>query len=119
MVKTQALLEHVKKARSASSKRNFKQSFELVINLKDIDTKKNEINLNETVFLPNPLKAHSKICVIASGDLDLRAGQADAPDRAAGRRAQPGFGPGEYHRSRDRSQSENRQDFFYRRDRHW
>lgn len=78
MVKTQALLEHVKKARSASSKRNFKQSFELVINLKDIDTKKNEINLNETVFLPNPLKAHSKICVIASGDLHLRAGQADA-----------------------------------------
>ncbi len=56
MVKTQALLEHVKKARSASSKRNFKQSFELVINLKDIDTKKNEINLNETVFLPNPIK---------------------------------------------------------------
>ena len=78
MVKTQALLEHVKKARSASSKRNFKQSFELVINLKDIDTKKNEINLNETVFLPNPLKVHSKICVIASGDLHLRAGQADA-----------------------------------------
>lgn len=78
MVKTQALLEHVKKARSASSKRNFKQSFELVINLKDIDTKKNEINLNETVFLPNPIKEHSKICVIASGDLHLRAGKADA-----------------------------------------
>ena len=54
MVKSQPILETVKKARSASTKRQFKQSFELVINLKDIDVKKNQINLNETIFLPNP-----------------------------------------------------------------
>ena len=73
MVKSQTILETVKQARSASTKRQFKQSFELVINLKDIDVKKNQINLNETVFLPNPPQNKSKVCVIASGDLNLRA----------------------------------------------
>ena len=73
MVKSQPILETVKKARSASTKRQFKQSFELVINLKDIDVKKNQINLNETIFLPNPPQNKSKVCVIASGDLSLRA----------------------------------------------
>ena len=73
MVKSQTILETVKQARSASTKRQFKQSFELVINLKDIDVKKNQINLNETVFLPNPPQNKSKVCVIASGDLSLRA----------------------------------------------
>ena len=65
MVKSQTILETVKQARSASTKRQFKQSFELVINLKDIDVKKNQINLNETVFLPNPPQNKSKVCVKA------------------------------------------------------
>lgn len=73
MVKSQSILETVKKARSAATKRKFKQSFELIINLKDIDIKKNQINLNETIFLPHPPQNKSKVCVIASGDLSLRA----------------------------------------------
>lgn len=78
MVKSQPIIDTVKKARSVSTKRKFKQSFELVINLKDIDVKKNQLNVNETVFLPNPPQNISKVCVIASGDLSLRAGKSDA-----------------------------------------
>ena len=78
MVKSQPIIDTVKKARSVSTKRKFKQSFELVINLKDIDVKKNQLNVNETIFLPNPPQNTSKVCVIASGDLSLRAGKSDA-----------------------------------------
>ena len=46
--------------------------------MKDIDTKKNELNFNETIFLPHKLTNEPKICVIASGDVGLRAGKADA-----------------------------------------
>ena len=78
MVKSQPIIDTVKNARSVSTKRKFKQSFELVINLKDIDVKKNQLNVNETIFLPNPPQNTSKVCVIASGDLSLRAGKSDA-----------------------------------------
>jgi large subunit ribosomal protein L1 len=71
--------QQVGKARTEDyAKRNFKQAFELVMKLKDIDVKKLDLNINEVVFLPNKLSDQAKICVFASGDNALRAKNAGA-----------------------------------------
>jgi large subunit ribosomal protein L1 len=78
LTKTQ-IQEQVAKARSADySKRNFGQSFELILTLKDIDVKKLDLNVNEVVFLPNKLSDEAKVCVFAVGDNTLRAERAGA-----------------------------------------
>jgi large subunit ribosomal protein L1 len=79
MVSKNQLQEQVSKARSSDyAKRNFQQSFELVMKLKDIDVKKSDLNINEVVFLPNKLSEEAKVCVFAVGDNALRAQRAGA-----------------------------------------
>lgn len=79
MVSKNQLQEQLGKARSSDySKRNFQQSFELVMKLKDIDVKKTDLNINEVVFLPNKLSEQAKVCVFAVGDNALRAERAGA-----------------------------------------
>ena len=65
----------IKSAREGRAKRNFKQSVELTLVLKDIDTKKG-FNLNEVVTLPHKPGQMASICVIASGDMGMRARKA-------------------------------------------
>lgn len=67
----------IREAREHTDKRNFKQSVELIIALKDIDVKKG-LSINEVINLPNEPSKKAKICVIASGDLALRARRAGA-----------------------------------------
>lgn len=61
-----------------SKKRNFIQSVELLINLRDIDPKKPEGKIQEAVELPYPVGKLGKICVIASGELAFKAKKAGA-----------------------------------------
>lgn len=75
MVNDNQIKEIIKKARDESTKRNFEQSVDLTLILKDIDVKKG-FNVNEVVSLPNPSKKQATICVIASGDMGLRAKRA-------------------------------------------
>jgi large subunit ribosomal protein L1 len=65
--------------RKPDAKHGFTHSVELIVKLREIDLKKPENRLNESVELPNSLGKETKICVIASGDLATRAraGQAD------------------------------------------
>jgi large subunit ribosomal protein L1 len=72
MVSNSQLLELVKRAREGSTKRNFTQSAELTIVLKDIDVKKG-FSLNEVVALPHKPSKQPSICVIATGDMGSRA----------------------------------------------
>lgn len=67
----------IREAREHAGKRNFKQSVELIMALKDIDVKKG-LSLNEVINLPNGPNKKAKVCVIASGDLALRARRAGA-----------------------------------------
>jgi large subunit ribosomal protein L1 len=60
------------------TKRKFSQSIDLVVRLREIDLKKPENRINETIALPNPPEKQLKICVIASGDLGTRAKAAGA-----------------------------------------
>jgi large subunit ribosomal protein L1 len=71
-INVEEIEEIVKKARDESIKRNFKQAVELIIILKDIDMKKG-FSLNESIALPHRPSKVAKICLIARGDLALRA----------------------------------------------
>lgn len=73
-----AILNAVKSAKEKSEKRNFNQSIELIINLKDIDMKSSEGKLQEIIELPYSLEKQNKICIIASGELALKARKANA-----------------------------------------
>jgi large subunit ribosomal protein L1 len=75
---TKTILGAIKEVKSKSEKRNFIQSIELVINLQDIDPKKPESKIQELIELPYPPGKENKICVIASGEMALKAKKAGA-----------------------------------------
>lgn len=75
---TKALIESVKEAKGKTEKRKFTQSVELIINLRDIDMKKPESKIQELIELPYAVGKQSKICVIATGELALKARKAGA-----------------------------------------
>ncbi|MGB9958940.1 MAG: 50S ribosomal protein L1 [Candidatus Bathyarchaeales archaeon] len=73
------ILAAVKEAKEKSEKRNFTQSVELILNLQEIDMKSPEGRLQENIELPHPLpEKANKICVIATGELGLKAKKANA-----------------------------------------
>ena len=72
------ILDAVKEVKEKSEKRNFNQSVELILNLKDIDMKSSEGKLQEIIELPYSPAKQNKICVIASGELALKARRANA-----------------------------------------
>jgi len=72
------ILAAVKEVKEKSEKRNFTQSIELVLSLKDIDMKSSEGKIQEVIELPYSPEKQNKICVIASGELALKARRANA-----------------------------------------
>ena len=70
---TQDVLEAVKKAKNESKPRNFTQSMDVIINVRDLDVKKPENRFNEEVALPNGRGKDVKIGVIADGELIVQA----------------------------------------------
>ena len=75
MFNNDQLKELVKKAREATPKRNFAQSAEITLVIKDIDVKKG-FSVNEIVVLPNPTKKWASLCMLSTGDMGLRAKKA-------------------------------------------
>ena len=63
----------LKEVRETPEKRNFNQSIELIINLRDVDMKKPEGRIQEKIELPRSLDKKVNVCVFASGDMALRA----------------------------------------------
>ena len=74
----QEILEAVKKAKEQSKPRNFTQSVDVVITIKDLDVKKPENRIDEEVLLPNGRGKDVKIAFIADGELALLAKNAGA-----------------------------------------
>ncbi len=66
----------IKEAKASDKDRKFKQSLELIMIFKDIDVKKG-FSINETVQLPKN-SSPSSVCVMASGDMGLKAKNAKA-----------------------------------------
>ena len=72
------LLAAVKEVKSKSKERKFSQSIDLAINLQNIDMKKPEGRIQERIELPNSVGKEIKVCVIASGEMALKAKRAGA-----------------------------------------
>ncbi len=62
-------LAAIKKARENSKKRNFSQTFELIINLKGVDLKKTESQLDFFVPLHFPLGKEIRVCALVGPEL--------------------------------------------------
>ncbi len=69
----QEIMEAVKKAKDDSKPRNFTQSLDVIINIKDLDINKPENRFEEEVYLPHGRGKDVKIAVIAEGELALQA----------------------------------------------
>ena len=68
------ILEAVKKARESEKKRNFKQGFDLAINLKNIDLKKPENRVKTELTLPHNPGRKKKVGVIVDSLLPQASG---------------------------------------------
>lgn len=76
MIKESQIQEMIQEAKGASKERNFVQSLELIVILKDIDVKKG-FQINEVVQLPQT-SSDAAVCVLAGGDMGIKAKEAQA-----------------------------------------
>jgi len=63
----------VQKALESAKKRNFVETVELAINLKDVDLSIPKNRIQEDIILPNGRGKMVKVCVIGGGELALKA----------------------------------------------
>jgi len=76
LITEKQLAEMIKEAKATDKQRKFKQSIELIMVFKDIDVKKG-FTINEIIQLPKT-NSPAAICVMASGDMGLKAKNAKA-----------------------------------------
>ena len=72
MLSNVQITELVKKGKE-SKERKFPESVEAFLTFRDVDPKKTDLNINETVYLPHPGSHRASVCFVGSGDLLLRA----------------------------------------------
>jgi len=77
MISDAHLTQMVSESKKGQKQRKFKQTVELIMVFRDIDVKKGFV-INETVQLPRKLSHPASVCVVASGDLGLKAKGANA-----------------------------------------
>ena len=77
MISDAHLTQMVSEAKKGQKQRKFKQTVELIMVFRDIDVKKG-FAINETVQLPRKISHPASVCVVASGDLGLKAKSANA-----------------------------------------
>jgi large subunit ribosomal protein L1 len=73
-----AILDAVKEAKEKSGQKKFNQTVDLILNIVEIDMKSPEGKIQEVVELPHATGKPNKVCVIASGELALKARRANA-----------------------------------------
>ena len=79
MVNESEIVTLIQEAKKSEKERKFKESLELYITLKDIDVKKG-FAFNEVIQLPNQMSKPAAVCVMASGDMGLKAKDAKADE---------------------------------------
>lgn len=77
MINEAELSKLIKDAKDGDKERKFKQTLEMYVILKDIDVKKG-FAMNETIQLPKKLTKPTTVCVMAGGDMGLKAKSANA-----------------------------------------
>jgi len=76
MITESQLVDLIKEAKTATKKKKFTQSIELIVNFKDIDVKKG-FALNEVVQLPKT-SSPATVCIMATGEMGQKAKEAKA-----------------------------------------
>ena len=79
MVNESEIVTLIQEAKKGERERKFKESLELYITLKDIDVKKG-FALNEVIQLPKQMSKPAAVCVMATGDMGLKAKDAKADE---------------------------------------
>ncbi len=77
MISDAHLIQMISQAKKGVKQRKFKQSVEIIMVFRDIDVKKG-FAINEVVQLPRKISQPASVCVVASGDLGLKAKTAKA-----------------------------------------
>ncbi|QLH09882.1 50S ribosomal protein L1 [Candidatus Nitrosotenuis sp. DW1] len=77
MINESELAKMIKEAKTVDKERKFRQSVEMYVILKDIDVKKG-FAMNETIQLPKKLSSPTTVCIMAGGDMGLKAKSANA-----------------------------------------
>ena len=72
------LTQAIKQAKSKAGDKKFNQTIDLIIDIKDIDMKAPEGKIQEVVELPHDTLKPNSVCVIASGEIALKAKNAGA-----------------------------------------
>ncbi len=77
MANESQLMEIIKQAKETDKDRKFKQSVEMIMVFRDVDVKKG-FAINETVQLPKKSSKPATVCIMASGDMGIKAKNAKA-----------------------------------------
>ena len=77
MINEAELSKMIKEAKTGDKERKFRQTVEMYVILKDIDVKKG-FAMNETIQLPKKLSTPTTVCVMAGGDMGIKAKSANA-----------------------------------------
>ena len=77
MVNESELAGVIKQAKESDKDRKFTQSVEMIMVFKDVDVKKG-FAINETVQLPKKTSKPATVCIMASGDMGIKAKNAKA-----------------------------------------
>jgi len=72
------IVNAVKQAKEKSGGKKFNQTVDLILNITEIDMKSPEGKITEVVELPHAAGKPNKICVVASGELAMKARRANA-----------------------------------------
>ena len=72
------VLAAVKEVKGKATERKFSQSIDLAINLQNVDMKKPEGRIQERIELPHSVGKEMKVCVIATGEMAMKAKNAGA-----------------------------------------
>lgn len=72
------IVDALKEAKEKSGQKKFNQTIDLILNLQEIDMKSPEGKIQTVVDLPHPTAKPNKICIVAQGELALKARKANA-----------------------------------------
>jgi large subunit ribosomal protein L1 len=76
MVERETIVDAVKAALEGAPERNFSESVDITINLKNIDMSQPKNRIDETILLPNGAGSPNKIAVLGKGDITTKAKEA-------------------------------------------
>ena len=77
MANESQFVEVIKQAKESDKDRKFNQSVEMIMVFRDVDVKKG-FAINETVQLPKKTSKSATVCIMASGDMGIKAKNAKA-----------------------------------------